>query len=214
MWPETAYLASLAFNLLYCENEKSKILSVSFEAKVRQYVWDLLEKTMFYSCEVRLSLWNQQNNYWAPTKGKLRDHLFRACQETQDLAASVSSSLSEKKGHMWVEGEPALPSQRWPGWMKCTGCIIREIVVERADHWRIPGGSCIWAVFGKKKLVGLWWKRKEGHSRKGQQHSYLCWRPNLHRVEGSSSDWQIITSSLGWNTEETIKKSMILMKSK
>lgn len=33
-------------------------------------------------------------------------------------------------------------------------------------------------------------------------------------MEGSSSDWQIITSSLGSNAEEKVKKSMILMKSK
>ncbi len=214
MWPETAYLASLAFNLLYCENEKSKILSVSFEAKVRQYVWDLLEKTMFYSCEVRLSLWNQQNNYWAPTKGKLRDHLFRACQETQDLAASVSSSLTEKKGTYvsWRRASTTKPEMTRLNEMyrlyNKRDCGGKGWSLK--DSWRELHLSCVW----EKKLVGLWWKRKEGHSRKGQQHSYLCWRPNLHRVEGSSSDWQIITSSLGWNAEETIKKSMILMKSK
>lgn len=42
---------------------------------------------------------------------------------------------------------------------------MRDIVMERADHGRIPRGVAFELCFGKKKLVELGWQREEVYFR-------------------------------------------------
>lgn len=159
--------------------------------------WDKI-----YKCALKeniLQLWgystkNSTYNCWGPTICKLMYNFFRAHQAAQGLAISMSYSLIEKKGHRWVEREPALQSQRWPGLNKMhklwwETLWWKELIMEGfLEELHL---SC---ALGKK-LVELGWQREEVYFRDhgtSKAWNHVCWQPNLHGAEGPRRDWQVI----------------------